>query len=679
MAANRRVIHFTEAMKLVYGNIDHVSEDAARSWTAPDKPGAGGHRGRYLWTDAFGVVNLITLSRETSSPVYLTLARQLAKTVHDVLGRTRDGGARLPGATDAEPLGGGLRIGKLDEHGPDCDGQYHHYLTLWMFALNRLALATGDKDYNRLAVQLAKAIHPRFVIRRDGGGRDHDAVRMVWKVSTDMDTVLVPSEGHLDAATGFVVYRLLQQTAERLDGPSSSGILAREIDDYKRLMNRGGKLTASRDPLDLGMGLWMCHFYKEEDWATRLGKESLEMARIILDAKKGLMARDASRRLAFREFGTCLGLRCYGTDEEIESGVEAVVNFWHHYIESSTEEDLRPISLVMYAAALIPGGDTSTVPIGKRSIPAIFARGGTSNGLVLWKKDLPPSAQCILDMAGNCGNMLSIVGPVAFDAGLSQHREPETDSETGERTAVVRILNTNTRKVVHSRFRISGDPPSYCPQGAYEMDGVPGKQSRINLGFISPGGAATGKTLPTGNPVDTLDLPDGSTIEASLVDVSNPGVFVRLSDLGIQDPASLTPTAVEADAPLKARLEHIRRAGASLMGLDPNTESVPKIVLVFPSDVTRQSGGVNIKCLALSMGQAHKAVPLTLGLCLGAAARLPGTIPHQLAVGANESDTIVVGHPGGKLDVSAKVEDGQVLTVDLSRTARVLMTGSVFY
>jgi len=357
MAANRSTIHFTEAMNLVYGNIDHLSEDAARRWTAPDKPGAGGHRGRYLWTDAFGVVNLITLSKETSSPVYLTLAKQLARTVHDVLGRTRDGTARLPRATDAEPLNGGLRIGKVTEHGSDCDGQYHHYLTLWMFALDRLALATGEKEYSRLAVQLAKAVHPHFVIRRGGHGHGDDddgPLRMVWKISTDMDTVLVPSEGHLDAATGFVVYRLLQRTAEHLDGPSS-GVLGGEIDDYKRLMSRGGKLTASRDPLDLGMGLWMCHFFKEEAWALRLGSESLEMARTMLDAKKGLMARDASRRLAFREFGTCLGLQCYGADGEIEDGVEAVVNFWHHHIESSTEEDLRPISLVMYAAALIPG------------------------------------------------------------------------------------------------------------------------------------------------------------------------------------------------------------------------------------------------------------------------------------------------------------------------------------
>jgi 2-methylaconitate cis-trans-isomerase PrpF len=54
-----------------------------------------------------------------------------------------------------------------------------------------------------------------------------------------------------------------------------------------------------------------------------------------------------------------------------------------------------------------------------------------------------------LDTAGNCGNMLSIVGPVAFDGGLSEHCRIETDPQTGERTAMVRIFNTNTRKVVH--------------------------------------------------------------------------------------------------------------------------------------------------------------------------------------------------------------------------------------
>lgn len=283
-----------------------------------------------------------------------------------------------------------------------------------------------------------------------------------------------------------------------------------------------------------------------------------------------------------------------------------------------------------------------------------------------------------LDMAGNCGNMLSAVGPVALTQDLYWNHNVEVDPD-GVRKVVVRILNTNTSKVVHAKFAVKGQHLKYAPEGPYEMDGVPGRFSRVDLAFIKPGGAKTGRTLPTGNPVDTLSLPDGSTIEASLVDVSNPGVFVRVSDLGILDPASLDPARVEADDALKVRLEQIRRAGASMMGLDPQTQSVPKIVLVFPSDIAQQSPGINIKSLALSMGQAHKAMPLTLALCLGAAARLPGTIPNQLAIGTDEGGAVVIGHPGGKLDVGTKIENGEVLSADLWRTARVLMKGDVFY
>ncbi|KAK3692716.1 PrpF protein [Podospora appendiculata] len=375
------------------------------------------------------------------------------------------------------------------------------------------------------------------------------------------------------------------------------------------------------------------------------------------------------------------------------------------------------------------------------SFPAIFARGGTSNGLVILRKHLPSSVDewrrilyramgspdpygrqldgmgsglsstskiCALaptdrpdadveftfvqvgikdgslDMAGNCGNMSSIVGPISLDEGLV--KVPSITTETGEAplgsgymTGLVRIFNTNTSKIIHSRFRVSGNPPRYCPEGDYEMDGVPGKQSKIVLSFINPGGAKTGRALPTGNPINTLTLPDGSAIQASLIDVSNPGVFIRVSDLGLASPEALDPAAVEASPQLKARLEQMRQAGASMMGLDPKTESVPKIVVVFPSPDTRQIGGVNIKCLALSMGQAHKAVPLTLALCLGAGARMPGTIPNQLATVGGNPDIITIGHPSGRLDVGTTMRDGSLLSAELHRTARILMKGDVFY
>ena len=134
-----------------------------------------GHRGRYLWTDAFGVLNFITAFKETSEAHYLNLARILVHTVHETLGRTRDLSSRLPGASDESPLSGGLRIGKETASGSDGDGQYHHYLTLWMLALNRLSIASGDRKYNDHAVSLAQAIHPAFVYQCDTL-----RPRMVW-------------------------------------------------------------------------------------------------------------------------------------------------------------------------------------------------------------------------------------------------------------------------------------------------------------------------------------------------------------------------------------------------------------------------------------------------------------------------------------------------------------------
>ncbi|XDG00866.1 hypothetical protein ABKA04_000481 [Annulohypoxylon sp. FPYF3050] len=382
-----------------------------------------------------------------------------------------------------------------------------------------------------------------------------------------------------------------------------------------------------------------------------------------------------------------------------------------------------------------------------RKFPATFVRGGTSTGLVIQRHHLPPQTEwpsilpaamgapdpygrqldgmgggisstskvCVisassrqdadidftfvqvgikdgvLDLAGNCGNMSSAVGPVAWDAGLIPKQEAISilakdgttrDAGGDYREALVRIFNTNTKKIIHSRFRVTDSPYDYCPQGDYEMDGVPGTQSRITLSFLDPAGAATGKALPTGNAVDTLSLPDGSQIQASLVDVSNPGVFIRIRDLGSQyanpDPEIFTPQAVEADLVLKARLEAIRQTGASAMGLNPKTESVPKIVLLFPSP---GSAGVDIRCLALSMGQAHKAVPLTLALCLGAAANMPGTLPAQVRSerSGHEPGPVVIGHPSGTVEIGAQFKDGKIVSADLLRTARILMKGDVYF
>ncbi|KAI1146770.1 hypothetical protein F4825DRAFT_439652 [Nemania diffusa] len=237
---------------------------------------------------------------------------------------------------------------------------YHHYLTLWMYALDVLARATGEARWNALAVQLARAIHPRFMVAR------HGRESMVWKISSDMRQVLVGSKGHLDDVTGFVVYRMLRDTARRLgtDG-GDDDVLAAEIDQYARIMAHE-QISLSGDPLDLGMGLWIAHFERDAAWSREMGAQASDIARrrFLAAAAKPLTAASRLHRLAFREFGACLGIKCY--EEGLESlmeGVQTVLDIWERKMieessedEDEDEEDLRPINLVMYAAALIPGG-----------------------------------------------------------------------------------------------------------------------------------------------------------------------------------------------------------------------------------------------------------------------------------------------------------------------------------
>jgi len=334
------------AMEAVYGPLTTLMDHEVTMWTPP--AGSGGHLGRYLWTDAFGVLNFITLAEELDSSKYLTCAMALVTSVHDTLGRTRDQSRRLDHATDKEPLRGGLRIGKSKEEGDDGDGQYHHYLTMWMFALNRLSVATGDPRYNDLALQLAQAIHPRFFVH------GVEATRMVYKISVDMETVLNPREGSLDAILGLGVFRLLQATAVTQGRPS--GLLKDEIMGYEEILRRDGQVRPSSDLLDLGIGLWATNLFPGEEWAQAYREASLVMAEKQLDPQSSPLQRDTSHRLAFREFGACLGVLCADVENaKLTNDVQSVLSFWEHHVAQGQSDRVQPISKVMYAACRHPG------------------------------------------------------------------------------------------------------------------------------------------------------------------------------------------------------------------------------------------------------------------------------------------------------------------------------------
>jgi hypothetical protein len=283
---------------------------------------------RYLWTDAFAVCNFLGLHRATGDERHKALALTLVEQVHRTLGRHRADDARagwLSGLDEPQgedhPARGGLRIGKrLPERLPgeplderlewDRDGQYFHYLTKWMHALDQVSRATGRPSFNAWARELAQAAHGAFTYMPPGGGRK----RMYWKMSIDLSRPLVTSMGQHDPLDGFVTYAELEATAATLPGSISGPHVGDEARDFASMIDLSSLATA--DPL--GIGGLLTDAYRVDELLQRgegasgdaLLKGLLTAGLVGLQhyARLGDLESPPSRRLAFRELGLAIGL-----------------------------------------------------------------------------------------------------------------------------------------------------------------------------------------------------------------------------------------------------------------------------------------------------------------------------------------------------------------------------------
>lgn len=373
------------------------------------------------------------------------------------------------------------------------------------------------------------------------------------------------------------------------------------------------------------------------------------------------------------------------------------------------------------------------------TLPAVFMRGGTSKALMLRRQDVPGaiaawkpaflsamdspdpfgrqlngmgggvssvSKICIvepstrpdadidytfvqvvvregrIDLSGNCGNMLSAVGPFAVDEGLV---------EVADGPVCLRIFNTNTRKRIEAGFEVRGGRAVY--RGDLAIPGVTGTGAPIRLDFVDPGGATTGRLLPTGAVRQILDVPGLGPIEVSLVDAANACVFVRAVDLGLT--GTELPAALESVPGLLDRLARIRLAASVAMGIAPDPDAAARIVHVPfvglvapPQDSYSLSGAairapdVDLTARVISNGVPHQALPLTATLCLAVAARIAGSLVHEAARATGDA-ALRVGMPSGILTADATVaRDGTGWRAERGsffRTARPLMRGAVYY
>ena len=269
----------------------------------------------------------------------------------------------------------------------------------------------------------------------------------------------------------------------------------------------------------------------------------------------------------------------------------------------------------------------------QKKFPAVFMRGGTSKAIMFHARDLPAeraewdaiflsamgspdpygrqldgmgggvsslSKVCVIEPSkrgdadidytfaqvqiqearveygANCGNMSSAVGPFAVEEGVVR---------AGDGDTTVRIFNTNTRKIIHSTFAVRGGRA--VVEGDFAIPGIASTGAPIRLDFIEPGGATTGKLLPSGQALDVLDIPGVGKIEISMIDAANACAFVAADALGLK--GTELPDELERDAAAMEKLASIRLHASVAMGIGRTLEearakkAVPFIGFVSPA------------------------------------------------------------------------------------------------
>ena len=356
---------------------------------------------RYLWTDAFAVCNYLGLYNSTNNKVYLNIALRLVDQVHHTLGKQRNDSPKIGWISgldeetgEKHPTKGGLRIGKemnermseetINERQEwDRDGQYYHYLTKWMHALNNTSRVTGDNKYIKWALELAESAHARFTYLPDHGTRK----RMYWKMSIDLTRPLVFSMGQHDPLDGFITYNEIKNGMKDFEvGSSTESDLKNEIHEMTDIC-KGMGLTTD-DPLGIG-GLLSD--------ATRITQliisgvlKNIELLEMVLDSsilglrtymKNDPMKYPAEYRLAFRELGLSIGLKGFeimvdsiNKNPELSqiNSLQERINLFYEYLElgnniekfwmkkenrrTSNWMEHRDINTVMLATSLEPDG-----------------------------------------------------------------------------------------------------------------------------------------------------------------------------------------------------------------------------------------------------------------------------------------------------------------------------------
>lgn len=259
--------------------------------------------------------------------------------------------------------------------------------------------------------------------------------------------------------------------------------------------------------------------------------------------------------------------------------------------------------------------------------------------------------------AQNCGNILAGVAPFAIERGMVP-AQPDTTPVT--------IFMENTGQVAVAQVPTPGGGVSYA--GAARIDGVPGTGAALPITFRDTAGSSCGALFPSGRELDRID-----GLDVTLIDNGMPCVILRGADLGIS--GHETPDVLEANAPLRARLEAIRHVAGPMMNLgDVSNTSVPKMTMISPA---AQGGAISTRTFIPH--RCHTSIGVLGAVSVATACLTPGALGHdpRLANGAARAE-LSIEHPTGELTLVGHLDAGDVTRVEVVRTARKLMDGTVF-
>lgn len=294
-----------------------------------------------------------------------------------------------------------------------------------------------------------------------------------------------------------------------------------------------------------------------------------------------------------------------------------------------------------------------------------------------------------VDWTSNCGNL---------SAGAALYAVHKNYVLREGTIAQIAIHQVNTGRRLRATVPLLDGGPAL--KGEFAIGGVPGTGPRIDLDFGDFGGGAMNSgILPTGNPVDCFDVPGLGRIEVSVIDAANLCIFVRAEDVGINPLTGVEE--LQADLALIDRLEAIRATVSRDIGFITEGDVVEEMkVRVNPllfavaapttykalNSVVVDEGDHDILSRSMARRAFSKAHPGTGSIGTSVACGIEGTIAREVYRGNSErgkSYGVRIGHPGGHLEVRAKLDPigNQLPTLEsaiIGRTARVIMDGCAY-